>query len=126
MSVRSALGASRLRLTRQLLTESLVLSAAGGSLGLIVARWAIEPLLALTTLPRATEISLDWRVFAATVSAAILTGVAIGTASAFTAARADMRDALANRGAARTGWLRPTLLVVEVAVTVVLLAGAGC
>ena len=72
MSLRSALGASRRRLVRQLVTESLALSMTGGAIGLLLATWAIRPLLALTTLPRADEVSLDLPVFLFTLFAAML------------------------------------------------------
>jgi putative ABC transport system permease protein len=125
LAMRSALGASRRRLLQQLLTESLVLSMLAGIAGLGIAALAIDPLLSLTSLPRSGEVSIDLRVFAVTVAAAVLTAVTIGLLSAWSASRADLRDVQANRGSARTGWLRPSLLVVEVAAAVVLLAGSG-
>ena len=125
MSLRSALGASRLRLLRQLLTESLVLSASAGAAGLSSRRLRSIRCSRLTTLPRSQEVSLDWRVFALTAAASIITAITIGLLSAWHASRADLRDAQANRGSAQTGWLRPSLLIVEVAAAVVLLAGAG-
>ena len=125
ISVRSALGASRARIVRQLLTESLVLSVGGGAIGLFLAAWGIPWLLTLTTLPRAADIALDAPVFAATLLASIGTGLLFGVAPAVTASRPALSVAAGARGSARTGWMRPALLVVELALAVVLLAGAG-
>ena len=125
LSLRSALGASRRRILQQLLTESLVLSVVAGITGLVIAAFAIGPLLSLTSLPRAAEVSMDLRIFALTLIAAVITAFAVGFVSAWGASRADLREVQANRGSVRTGWLRPSLLVVEVAAAVVLLAGSG-
>lgn len=122
LSLRNALGASRRRILQQLLTESLVLSVTAGVAGLVIAAFAIDPLLTLTSLPRAAEVSIDLRIFAVTMLAAVLAAFAVGLVSAWSASRADVP---AIRGSVRTGWLRPSLLVVEVATAVVLLAGSG-
>jgi predicted permease len=125
ISLRSALGASRGRICRQLLTESLLLSIAGGALGLGLAVLAIEPLLALTPLPRAQEVSVDGMVLLITVSTSAITGLLFGVAPALSASRVDLRRALTLQGSGSTARLRPGLLVAEVAVAIVLLAGAG-
>ena len=125
MSVRAALGAGRARIIRQLLTESLLLSVAGGAAGLALAAWAIPRLLALTTLPRAADVALDATVFTVTLLASLCTGLVFGLAPAVTASRTTVSASTRGRGSAPVGWMRPALLVVELAVAVVLLAGAG-
>jgi len=125
MSVRAALGAGRARIIRQLLTESLLLSVAGGAAGLVLAAWAIPRLLALTTLPRAADVALDATVFTVTLLASLCTGLVFGLAPAVTASRTTVSASTRGRGSAPVGWMRPALLVVELAVAVVLLAGAG-
>jgi putative ABC transport system permease protein len=125
MSVRAALGAGRARIIRQLLTESLLLSVAGGAIGLALAAWAIPRLLALTTLPRAAGVALDATVFGVTLLASLGTGLVFGLAPAVTASRTTLSASTRVRGSAPIGWMRPALLVVELAVAVVLLTGAG-
>ncbi len=125
MSMRTALGASRARIVRQLLTESLVLSVTGGAIGLALAAWGIPRLLALTTLPRAAGVSLDATVFGVTLLASLGTGVLFGLAPAVAASRTSLPAGMSARGSAQTGWMRPVLLVIELAAAVVLLAGAG-
>jgi predicted permease len=132
LAVRKALGAGRGRLLSQLLTESLTLSILGGGLGLLLAAWGTRALLAMNpkAVPRAGEIGVDWRVllFALAVSAA--TGLAFGLAPAFKAAGADLTPVLKEGGRAQSGGIRRlrgrTLLVLaEMALALVLLAGAG-
>jgi putative ABC transport system permease protein len=131
IAVRTALGAGRLRLVRQLLTESLLLAAAGGALGLALAKWGVEALLtwAANILPRANEVGLDWRVVAFTAALSLLTGVFFGLIPALQSSRVDLQSALKEGGAAGSGaqsnLLRSALVVVEVAATLVLLIGAG-
>jgi putative ABC transport system permease protein len=129
IAVRSALGASRLRLVRQLLTESLLLAVTGGALGLALARWGVEGLLILAAnfLPRANEVGVDWRVAAFTAALSILTGVFFGLIPALQSSRVDLQSALKEGAGAgmQTNWLRSALVVVEVAATLVLLIGAG-
>lgn len=124
IAVRRALGAGRLRLIRQFLTESLLLSCAGGLAGLALGIVGRRALLraAAEQLPRAQEIGLDWRVFAFLLAACALAGIGFGLAPALSAARGGS-SALRSRGAAAV--VRDGLVVIEVALAFVLLAGAG-
>src|SRR6185437_5064458 len=121
IAIRSALGAGRLRLIRQFLTESLLLSAAGGIAGLALGLWGSRALTraAADQLPRAHEIGFDWRVFAFLLAICVLAGVAFGLAPALGAARGGS-SALKTRGTVRDG-----LVIAEIALAFILLAGAG-
>ncbi len=131
IAIRTALGAGRLRLVRQLLTESLLLAAVGGALGLALAKWGVEGLLVLAAnfLPRANEVGLDWRVAGFTAALSLLTGVFFGLIPALQSSNVDLQSALKEGagagGGMQTNWLRSALVVVEVAATLVLLIGAG-
>jgi len=133
IAVRSALGARRGRLVRQLLTESLLLSFAGGGLGLLLAAWGVELLVALSpgNIPRLDEAGLDARVLLFTFAVAVVTGGLFGLLPALSASKTDLAESLkeggsrgstAGQGARR---LRNSLVVSEIAIAVVLLAGAG-
>jgi putative ABC transport system permease protein len=130
MAIRTALGAGRARLVRQLLTESLLLSAMGAALGLLLAVWGVDALVAVSpdALPRAAEVALDARVLAFTIGIALVTGVGFGLAPAIAASRPDLNESLKDgtRGtSASRGRLRKTLVVAEVALSLVLLVGTG-
>jgi putative ABC transport system permease protein len=129
-ALRSALGASRWAIVRQLLTESLVLAVGGGVLGLVVAMGAIEFLRALhpANLPRLGEIEVNLGVLAFTAVVCMATAVGFGLAPAIQASRADHRSTLqaVGRGAGgRRKRVRDLLIIGEVALSVVLLVGAG-
>jgi putative ABC transport system permease protein len=132
LALRTALGGSRMRLVRQLLTESIVLAALGGLLGLLLAMWGTSALgqLAALYLPRAREIGIDRTVLGFTAFMILLTGLAFGILPALQASRPDLQTALKDAGRAagspapRTR-IRGALVVVEVAIALVLLAGAG-
>jgi putative ABC transport system permease protein len=132
VAIRRALGAGRARLIRQLLTESVVLSAAGGLLGLLVAVWGVDGLLRLSpaSLPRLHDVGVDGVVLAFTAGLSILTGVLFGLAPAIQGSHADlhqvMREAARSASAAgRATRLRSILVVGEFALALVLLVGAA-
>jgi predicted permease len=132
MAIRTALGASRFRVMRQLLTESLILAFAGGAMGLLLAIWGVALITKLLPqdFPRLTEINLDWRVLAFTLLASVLTGILFGLAPALQISKTDVQESLKESGrgsssSRRHNRLRNLLIVGEVALSVVLLVGAG-
>ena len=131
IAVRAALGAQRGRLVRHVLAESLVLAAAGGLLGVLVAAWTVSALVSLAGpgLPRAESIGVDQRVLLFTLGLSVLTALVFGAAPALHASRPDIREALNEEGrgttSAGTRRLTRAFVVVEVALATTLLVGAG-
>jgi putative ABC transport system permease protein len=129
IAVRTALGAGRGRLIRQLLTESLVLAVAGGVSGLLVAYWALQLLIgaAPENMPRLDDVTLDWRIalfaFAATLAVGVLFGLAPSLSASKPELNADLKDG-GRTGTARSG-ARNVMVVAQVALALVLLIGAG-
>jgi predicted permease len=132
IAVRSALGAARSRIIRQLLTESLVISFAGGALGTLLAVGGVRALVAFLPagFPRASEIHLDPWVFLFTLAVSVVTGLLFGLVPALTASRADLQQSLREGGRSSTGSsrqlrLRNILVVGETGLACVLLIAAG-
>lgn len=130
LAVRAALGADRLQLAWQLMIENLVLALVGGALGLLLAEWGRDVLLALVPrdLPRLEEVRTDGAVLAFALVASLLTGAGFGLVPALAASRADPQQALRSGKVAsgpRPARLRAILVAAEVALALVLLAGAS-
>jgi putative ABC transport system permease protein len=130
--IRTALGAGRWRLIQQLLTESLLVSFAGGAIAVLLAIWGTNLLVALQpeNLPRLQEIGVDGRVLAFTFVVSLLTGIIFGLVPAWTSSRGGVNEGLKEGGRSATAGgprqrLRSTFVVVELAVALVLLIGAG-
>jgi predicted permease len=133
IGVRLALGASRLRLVRQLLTESVLLACMGGALGIVFALWIKNSLLVVSDWGGrgmlALEPRLDWRVLTFTLVLAFLTGIVFGLAPAWRATRVDLMPTLKDSGRSSSAGSRPLLsrglVVFQVALSLLLLVGAG-
>jgi predicted permease len=137
IAIRTALGAGRLRLLRQMLTESVLLSLAGGVAGLLLAYWSAGFLLSLfpnnianLSIPTVQAIPIDGRVLAFTIAATLLTGFLFGLVPALRSSRLDVNQTLKESGRApmagsRERLFRSILVVAEIALSFVLLIGAG-
>ncbi|HEX8140364.1 MAG TPA: ABC transporter permease, partial [Pyrinomonadaceae bacterium] len=132
IAIRTALGAGRLRIMRQLLTESVLLSVIGGGLGLLIAMWGVDLLVAASpeNLPRVRESGLDWHVLLFTAAVSVLTGLFFGLAPALKASKLELTESLKEGGRGSTESLRRNrvrslLVISEVALSLVLLIGAG-
>ncbi len=129
-AIRAALGAGQGRVIRQLLTESLVLACAGGGLGLLLAAWGTQSAIGLMpdALPRAQSVHIDGRVLLFTMAATVLAGMFFGLAPALKTSRAGFHETLQEGGRGSSGArhrMQGLFVVVEMAMALVLLAGAG-
>lgn len=132
MALRAALGAGRSRVMAQLFTESVALSFIGGALGVLLAYVGVIAFEALNPggIPRVDSVSVDWRVMGFALAVSILTGVLFGVVPAFRASRVDVSEALKDATGSVTAGrgrqqLRSTLVVLEIALALILLVGAG-
>ena len=129
-AIRSALGASRARVVRQLLTESTLLSVAGACLGLAIAKWGVAPVLASVpgSLPRSENIGVNASVLLFTLGVSIAVGILFGLAPALKSSETDLQSSLKEGGRAATSAhhrVQNSLVIVQMGLTLVLLVGAG-
>ena len=131
IAIRLAMGANRVRLMRQLLTESILLSFAGGLVGVFLAVWIIDMLLAFKPpidFPLALDVGVDWRVLLFSLAVSVVAGAIFGLAPALQATRPDVSRALkdtAAQGGAVKARLRSVLVVAQIAISLVILIAAG-
>ena len=131
-AIRLALGAGRLQLVRQMLSESILLALAGGTAGVILAIWGLDLLRSIgsQTVPRLAEVNMDLRVLLVTLGTAVATGIVIGLIPALASGKPELTEALKEGGRGSTSGLRRnrlrnTLVIAEVALALVLLVGAS-
>ena len=132
IAVRIALGAGRLRIVRQLIVESVLLSCIGGAAGLLVTTWVVSYLTgsAIASLPRIQKVGIQWQVVLFALALAVITGIVFGLVPALHATHTPIRASLneesrGGSGSMRQQKLRSSLVVLEVCVALVLLVGAG-
>lgn len=131
VALRSALGAGRFRIIRQLLTESIFLSVCGGVLGFVLAYLGLRALIAMAPrdIPRLDEIAIDWRVLLFTLGVSVLTGIIFGLAPALQSSKTDLTEALKDGGrtasAVHGRKLRSFLVVTEIGLSLILLISSG-
>ncbi|MGH9971005.1 MAG: ABC transporter permease [Pyrinomonadaceae bacterium] len=135
VAIRSALGANRWRVIRQMLTESVLLSLAGGAAGLLIAYWGVDALVAampenqLNSLPFLKSLHIDARILGFSFGLSLLTGMVFGLAPALQSSRLDLNEVLKEGGRTSSGGarhhLRSAFVMTEIALAVVLLVGAG-
>jgi len=131
IAIRLAIGASRSRLIRQLITESILLATVGGALGLMLAYWLVDAMMAFKPpmdIPLSTELHIDYRVLLFTAAVSLITGVVFGLLPALQATNPDLVPALKDEtsiGGYRRSWLRNGLVVFQVSLSLLLLICAG-
>jgi putative ABC transport system permease protein len=135
MAIRAAIGAGRMRLVRQLMTESLLLSIVGGAAGLLAAKWSVSLFVAMSPagIPRIEESGIDSHTLGFTCIVVALANLIVGVFPALNATKVDVNETLKAQSTARTGrtrqggvgWMTPALMIAELALALVLLAGAG-
>lgn len=130
--VRAAIGAGRMRLVRQMLTESAVLALIASAVGIVIARWGVTALVAFAPpdLPRLDEVTVDLSALAFALAISLASSVIFGLAPAWHVSRVDLADGIRQGGkgsslGARTGWARQAFVVSEIALAVALVMGAG-
>lgn len=131
IAIRLSIGASRRRIIRQLLTESVLLAVAGGLVGVLLAGWIIDLIIGLKPpieIPMTIELHVDWRVMIFSIMVSVITGVVFGLVPALQATKTDLVSSLkdvASQSGTRRSWLRSSLVVAQIAVSLLLLVAAG-